>query len=490
MAAASSQVALPQQPAVDYSKYRPLYRAILAANWEDAEIFFNQNPAAIRSPLNEAYLETALHVGAKVDLALLLVERYPDLGRHKNLRNTVSALEVIVFSDCSIINKHSLNFLQSFIYYCVSKAESTTLSAPIFHLITSLLQWLVGKSIVNKMVLHHQAVKLLKCLCDQLKTLNDTQVNSLTKRAVFEATSLDIWQVILNIADAYPRSVYFSDSMRQRILHVAVINRCENVFNLICGTNVLRNGLSTHDDVNCNSVLHLAGKLAPPHKLNLVSGAALQMQRELQWFKEVKKITPPYFLSYRNKDKKSPSMVFTEEHKELKEAGEKWMKDTANSCTIAAALIVTVVFAAAITVPGGNNDENGLPIFSNNNAFTIFAFSNAASLFTSTTSLLVFLSILTSRFAEEDFLYALPKRLIIGLFTLFLSIIFMMIAFSSTVYLVFGNNRRGVLIMVAGFACLPVTSFVLLQLPLLVALVSSTYGRGIFDQRGFPQLPY
>nr|GME01969.1 ankyrin repeat-containing protein NPR4-like [Ipomoea batatas] len=140
-------------------------------------------------------------------------------------------------------------------------------------------------------------------------------------------------------------------------------------------------------------------------------------------------------------------MVFTEEHKELKEGGEKWMKDTANSCTIAAALIVTVVFAAAITVPGGNSGENGLPIFSNNNAFTVFSISNAASLFTSATSLLVFLSILTSRYAEEDFLYALPKRLIIGLFTLFLSIIFMMIAFSSTVYLVFGHNRRGVLII-------------------------------------------
>ncbi|KAE9446716.1 hypothetical protein C3L33_21389, partial [Rhododendron williamsianum] len=33
------------------------------------------------------------------------------------------------------------------------------------------------------------------------------------------------------------------------------------------------------------SMLHLAGQLAPPNKLNLVPGAALQMQRELQWLK-------------------------------------------------------------------------------------------------------------------------------------------------------------------------------------------------------------
>ncbi|XP_019172860.1 PREDICTED: ankyrin repeat-containing protein NPR4-like [Ipomoea nil] len=420
------------------------------------------------------------------DLALQVIGQYPDLGRHKRLANDASAL-VVILNDCSIVNKHSLKFWQSFIYYCVSKDESEAYT-PIFHIITSLLPWLVGKSIVNKMVLHHQAVKLLKCLCYQLTTLNDTQVVSLAKDAVIEAASLDISQVILNIVEAYPMSVYFKNSDEQNILHIAVKKRSENVFNLVCGTNVVRSTLLNFPDINLNSVLHLAGKLAPPHKLNLVSGAALQMQRELQWFKEVKKISPSRFLSYRNRNDKTPSMVFTEEHKELKEAGEKWMKDTATSCTIAAALIVTVVFAAAITVPGGNNGGNGLPIFSNNTVFTVFAISNAASLFTSATSLLVFLSILTSRYAEQDFLYALPKRLIIGLFTLFLSIIFMMSAFSATVYLVFGHNRRGVLIVVAAFACLPVTSFVLLQFPLLVDLVSSTYGRGIFNQRGFPQL--
>ena len=34
-----------------------------------------------------------------------------------------------------------------------------------------------------------------------------------------------------------------------------------------------------------NTALHLVGESAPPFKLRSVSGAALQMQRELQWFK-------------------------------------------------------------------------------------------------------------------------------------------------------------------------------------------------------------
>ncbi|KAI8555832.1 hypothetical protein RHMOL_Rhmol05G0204500 [Rhododendron molle] len=72
-------------------------------------------------------------------------------------------------------------------------------------------------------------------------------------------------------------------------------------------------------------------------------------------------------------------MVFTREHKELVVEGQKWMKDTANPFSIAAALIVTVVFAAIITVPSGNNNDIGLPIFSKKTAFIAFAVSDAIS---------------------------------------------------------------------------------------------------------------
>ncbi|RVW13382.1 hypothetical protein CK203_107959 [Vitis vinifera] len=40
------------------------------------------------------------------------------------------------------------------------------------------------------------------------------------------------------------------------------------------------------------------------------------------------------------------------------------MKGTAKFYTLAAALIATVVFAAAITIPGGNHDDTGIPNFS------------------------------------------------------------------------------------------------------------------------------
>lgn len=198
---------------------------------------------------------------------------------------------------------------------------------------------------------------------------------------------------------------------------------------------------------------------------------------------EVDKLVRPIARGRPNKAGKTPEMIFTEEHEELRAEGEKWMKDIAASCTIVAALIITVVFIAAIIVPGGNAPDFGYPTLWESDALTTFVVSDAVSLFTSTTSLLMFLSILTSRYAEQDFLYALPRRLCIGLLTLFLSILFMMAAFCSTVYLVFGHKNTWVLIPVAALTCLPITSFVLMQFPLLIDVVSSTYGRGIFGKQ-------
>ncbi|KAK3021140.1 hypothetical protein RJ639_045913 [Escallonia herrerae] len=158
--------------------------------------------------------------------------------------------------------------------------------------------------------------------------------------------------------------------------------------------------------------------------------------------KEVEKLVNPSYKVELNCSRETPSMVFIKEHRELMIEGEKWMKDAANSCTIAPALVTTVVFAAAITVPGGNHGNTGLPIFSKEAGFIIFAISNGISLFTSTTSLLMFLSILTSAlYTEHDFLFLLPEKLIIGLVNLFLSIIFMMVAFSMIIYLVLGQRQ-------------------------------------------------
>nr|GFB22193.1 ankyrin repeat-containing domain, PGG domain protein [Tanacetum cinerariifolium] len=172
-------------------------------------------------------------------------------------------------------------------------------------------------------------------------------------------------------------------------IQYSVINRSEKIYNLLYEMSDHKNIYKTIKDSSGNNLLHLAARLAPTKKLNLISGAALQIQRELQWFQEVERFVCPLNRIQNNTDDETPEMVFTREHKNLVIEGENWIKKTAESYTITAALIVTIVFAAAITVPGGNNQESGIPVFTNNIAFTVFAISDAISLFTAVTSLLI-----------------------------------------------------------------------------------------------------
>jgi len=143
----------------------------------------------------------------------------------------------------------------------------------------------------------------------------------------------------------------------------------------------------------------------------------------------------------------------------------------------------TIMFAAAFTVPGGNNQDTGFPIFLDERLFILVIISDALSLFSSTTSVVMFLGILTSRYAEDDFLESLPKKMIIGLSTLFFSIAAMMIAFSTALLIMLQGQYSWIIIPVICLASVPVTLFILMQFPLLVDMCMSTYGPGIFDKK-------
>jgi hypothetical protein len=149
---------------------------------------------------------------------------------------------------------------------------------------------------------------------------------------------------------------------------------------------------------------------------------------------------------------------------------------------VVGALIVTIMFAAAFTVPGGNNQDTGFPLFLNKKLFMLFIISDALSLFSSSASVLMFLGILTSRYAEDDFLESLPRKMIIGLSTLFFSIAAMMIAFSTSL-LIMLHGQSWIFIPVICLASVPITLFVLMQFPLLADMFISTYGPGIFDKQ-------
>ena len=163
-------------------------------------------------------------------------------------------------------------------------------------------------------------------------------------------------------------------------------------------------------------------------------------------------------------DKLTPRELFSKQHKQLLKDGEQWMKNTANSCMLVATLITTVVFAAAFTVPGGNNDKDGTPIFQQHRAFTIFVISDVSSLVLSSTSILTFLSILTSRYTEDDFLKSLPSKLLFGLLTLFVSIACMVIAFSATFFIAYDKTKTKFPLTIAAVSIIPIGFFLCISL--------------------------
>ncbi|KAJ0710497.1 putative PGG domain-containing protein [Helianthus annuus] len=328
--------------------------------------------------------------------------------------------------------------------------------------------------------------KLLRQVCDEI----DKSVYPGTRsrhpcytRPILEAASQNAYKVVSEILKRSPEAIQTKEKKGYDIIQLAIIHRSEKIYNLIYENGERKNLYRTYEDSSMNNILHLTGKLAPSSVLNQRRGAALQLQRELQWLQEVKKLVIPTYTTKENDFKETPDIVFTREHEKLVKEAEQWMKTTAESFSIAAALIATIVFAAAITVPGGTIQDRGYPMLRNREAFIIFAISDAISLFASSNALLVFLSILTARFAEKDFLVSLPRQLLIGLFSLLLSTTSMMVAFSAALFLVFCDGKLWRFALICGMALIPIAFFAALQLPLMVDLLKSTYSPIFGKQR-------
>ncbi|KVH98615.1 Ankyrin repeat-containing protein, partial [Cynara cardunculus var. scolymus] len=327
--------------------------------------------------------------------------------------------------------------------------------------------------------------KLLSCIFKEIKEMSSLQLEKMEiDKAVHIAIKHGIVEFVVELLKFNPEFIWRKDKRGRTIFSHAIILRQEKIFSLFYRLGMKKSIVASRHDIFRNNFLHLAAKLSPPSQLERVSGAALQMQRELQWYKEVESLVQPKYKDQVNENNRKPSTLFTEEHKDLAKEGEKWMKNTAGSSMIVGTLIAAVMFTTAFTVPGGNNELNGLPIMLNtdSNPFMIFTVTNGLSLFTSSTSVLMFLGILTARYAEDDFLVSLPTKLVFGIACLFFSIVTMMISFAAALYLMLHKSLPWVSIPLIVLSTFPVLLFSALQFPLLIEMVFRTYRYTIFDK--------
>ena len=139
----------------------------------------------------------------------------------------------------------------------------------------------------------------------------------------------------------------------------------------------------------------------------------------------MEKVVSPDFKKMENKGGHTPYALFVRVHEELRKEGEKWMIGTAHYSMVVATLIGSIMFSGQLA--------DGLD--QNPHIFLAFTVSTAISLFGSSTSLIMFLSILISRYSFDDFHVWLPIRLLIGVTSRYISIVAMMVAFATSFWL-------------------------------------------------------
>ncbi|GJW91327.1 39S ribosomal protein L46, mitochondrial [Tanacetum coccineum] len=103
---------------------------------------------------------------------------------------------------------------------------------------------------------HYESNMLVKYICKTLIEKEDPDTTwNILGRAIATAVKYGIYELIEECILTYP------------------------------GINNMTFASSELHEEEQENALHIAAKLAQPHRLNIVTGAALQMQRELQWFK-------------------------------------------------------------------------------------------------------------------------------------------------------------------------------------------------------------
>ncbi|KAG6630014.1 hypothetical protein CIPAW_14G125300 [Carya illinoinensis] len=429
-----------------------------------------------------------------LDIALELIKRCPRLALTHD-ESGESPILALASMRHFFPSGNQLGFWKQYIYSCM-RVPSAIPTSDHIHLNVSNGQQCqrnqedqnnrsVIKQLSEMKEIHDQSHALLSQMCEAIsKSTTQELKDGLVYTAITRAAKNGIFEFVSKMLEMDRRFLWTNDRNRRNIFMLAVLHRQEKIFSILYRQDRKMNYLLTSKrDVYGNNILHMAGMIEDSTWVNKIPGAALQMQRELQWFKDVERIVHPKDKESTNEDGLTPRQLFTKNHADLMENGQKWMKVTATSCTVVGALIVTIMFAVAFTIPGGNDQTTGFPIFLKKKLFVLFIICDTLSLFSSSTSILMFLGILTSSYAEDDFLEYLPRQMIIGLSTLFCSIATMVIAFSTALIIMLHDQYSWILIPIISLACVPVIIFIWMQFPLLKIMIFSTYGSGIFNRK-------
>ena len=136
-------------------------------------------------------------------------------------------------------------------------------------------------------LLNIQSQELMSRMCEAVSRPRQPEREwKYINEAIFKAVKHGIFEFVSDIVKRYPELLWSRDSDGLTIFHYAVLYREAKIFSLIYKLDARSAVLSRRDNKG-NNILHMAGKQTKSTKLKRIPGAALQMQRELQWFKVV-----------------------------------------------------------------------------------------------------------------------------------------------------------------------------------------------------------
>ncbi|KAG6671035.1 hypothetical protein I3843_Q019400 [Carya illinoinensis] len=397
---------------------------------------------------------SGLWVRTRTYIALNLIQRCPRLALALD-KDDESPILALASMRHSIPSKTQLGFWKQRIYSCT------------YYHYDPLILLLYIK-------IHDPYIELLSLMSEEISNSKPQKLkDGLVHSAICQATKNGIFEFVSKMLKTDLEFITVRDEDDRNLFMLAVLHRHEKIFSILYSQDMMMNYYSFMKcllDVDGNNILHMAGIIEHSTPVNQIPGAALQIFSVclILYMQEVGKIVHPKDKKTKNKNGFTPQQLFTRNHKNMMKEGEKWMKDTAGSCTVVGALIITIMFAVTFTIPGGNNQDTGLPIFLKKSLFGVFMISDALSFFLSSTSVLMFLGILTSH----------DNRL----FTLFCSIATMMITFASALLIILHEQLR-ISIPLICLGGVPVIFFLWIQFPILKDMVISTYGPSIFDKK-------
>lgn len=131
-------------------------------------------------------------------------------------------------------------------------------------------------------------MKLGEKLWGEMQTMEKASLVELIKKPVHvlhEAAKAGHVELITMLTRTFPRLIWDTDSNGYTMFHIAVMYRQSDVFELIYQVKAIVGFRAIWQDQEGNNILHLVAKPAAVTRSQRKLPPALQIQRELLWFR-------------------------------------------------------------------------------------------------------------------------------------------------------------------------------------------------------------